>query len=248
MGKIREMCAIWLGKNTASKKELQSLLGLLLYVSKCIKVARIFLSRMLDTLRAHHDKNMIILDTDFKKDILWFYTFAQKFNGVAFFDKRPVKVMIELDASLTGIGGVCGNFVYTVPISLIQHHEENSVFFSIVHWEMYNILVALKLWGGAWKNQKVNIKCDNQAVVSILNTGKSSDKHLCTLARNILFLCACNDIHLTVIHVLGKNNIIADTLSRWFENGMAPTILKKHLINPCWVNVNSNDLHIDWSI
>ena len=159
-----------------------------------------------------------------------------------------MKALVEFDASLTGIGGVCGNMIYTVPISFIQQQEPNSVLFSIVHWEMYNILVALKIWGGAWKNQKVNIKCDNQAVVSILNTGRSSDKLLCTLARNILFLCACNDIHLTVIHVLGKNNIIADTLSRWFENNMAPIILKKHLIDPCWINVNSNDLYIDWSI
>ena len=103
MGKIREMCKVWLDKDTASKKELQSLLGLLLYVSKCIRVARIFLSRMLDTLREHHEKNIIILDTEFKKDLLWFHTFAQQFNGVAFFDKRPVKALVELDASLTGM-------------------------------------------------------------------------------------------------------------------------------------------------
>ena len=109
---------------------------------------------MLDTLRQCHNKKFIILDSEFKKDVRWFLTFAQQFNGVEFFDKRPVKALVELDASLTGLGGVCGEMVHAVPISFIQHQQSSSIHFSIVHWEMYNILVVLKLWGNAWKTKK----------------------------------------------------------------------------------------------
>ena len=50
---IQNMCKMWHNKTKCTKKELQSLLGSLLYISKCVRSARCFLNRMLDTLRAH---------------------------------------------------------------------------------------------------------------------------------------------------------------------------------------------------
>ena len=51
---IREMIDVWSTKHTCSKKELQSLLGHLLYIHKYVKPARCFLNHMLDVL--HHAK------------------------------------------------------------------------------------------------------------------------------------------------------------------------------------------------
>ena len=42
----------WLGKDVASKRQLQSILGLLLYIHECVKPARVFLNRMLDLLKS----------------------------------------------------------------------------------------------------------------------------------------------------------------------------------------------------
>ena len=39
---IKAMCSSWPVKSTCTKKELQSFLGSLLYVAKCIKYARVF--------------------------------------------------------------------------------------------------------------------------------------------------------------------------------------------------------------
>ena len=239
--KIRLLCAEWLHKTRVTKKELQSLLGLLLYVSKCIKAARVFLSRMLETLRKNHANKFITLDEDFKKDVRWFHEFVILFNGVSFFDKRPVKAMIELDASLTGLGAVWGEQVYVIPI---EYYGD----LTIVHLEMLNILVAVRLWGTLWKNHRVIIKCDNQAVVSVLNTGKSSDSILCAIARNILFQCAKFDINLRLIHVLGKNNELADTLSRWFQPNIKQELLYKKIPNPVWCNPPRTYLDINWCI
>ena len=44
---------------------------------------------------------------------------------------------------------------------------------NIASLEMINILVALKVWHLQWAGHRVLIHCDNQAVVSVLNTGKS---------------------------------------------------------------------------
>ena len=43
----------WAGKKSCTKRQLQSLLGLLLYICKFVRPARCFLNRMLETLRKH---------------------------------------------------------------------------------------------------------------------------------------------------------------------------------------------------
>ena len=80
---------------------------------------------------------------------------------------------------------------------------------------MINILVAQKVWHNQWSGCKVLIKCDNQAVVSVLTTGKMCDSTLAKYAGNIfLWLSACN-IDIMAVHVPGKMNPVADLLSRW---------------------------------
>ena len=49
--KIISLCKKWTDKTYCSKKELQSLLGKLLYITKCVKSSRFFLNRMLELLR-----------------------------------------------------------------------------------------------------------------------------------------------------------------------------------------------------
>ena len=57
---------------------------------------------------------------------------------------------------------------------------------TIVHLEMLNILVAIRTWGEAWAGTTVRIHCDNQAVVSVLNTGRTRDIILAAISCNIL--------------------------------------------------------------
>ena len=47
LAEVIHMCQIWAEKLACNKRELQSLQGSLLYVSKCVKPARIFLNCML---------------------------------------------------------------------------------------------------------------------------------------------------------------------------------------------------------
>ena len=46
---------------------------------------------------------------------------------------------------------------------------------NIAHLEILNILVALGVWHQFWANNKVAITCDNEAVVYVLNTGRTRD-------------------------------------------------------------------------
>ena len=96
--------------------------------------------------------------------------------------------------------------------------------------------------------KKLLVHCDNQAVVAILNSGATRDLTLAAIARNIFMESAKCDISLSVIHILGKDNPIADLLSRWYITDKANTKLRDMIPQPRWVNIPSNILEIDWSI
>ena len=90
------------------------------------------------------------------------------------YEVRPISADIYLDASLTGLGGAFGDFVYTLHIPKNFHN------YNIVQLEILNSVVALKIWGQLWQNKRIRIYCDNHAVVDALNSGKAFDPgHLC---------------------------------------------------------------------
>ena len=61
-------------KDVISKRELQSLLGKLLYISRCSRGSCIFVKKnhMLNDLHAHHDHKFIHPDEGFYHDLSWF--------------------------------------------------------------------------------------------------------------------------------------------------------------------------------
>ena len=69
MKRVHVMLQDWQTKLFASKQQLQSLLGNLLYIHKCVKPARIFVNRMLEVLRQNFDKRSITLTPEFKRDV-----------------------------------------------------------------------------------------------------------------------------------------------------------------------------------
>ena len=104
---------------------------------------------MLEFLRSIPEGNSIQIPLEFHQDLNWFLQFLKKFNGVTFFDVRPYKMEIELDACLPGVGAKCGSQVYASQL------PPEFGDFNIVHLEMLNILVALRVWRDQWSNQKI---------------------------------------------------------------------------------------------
>ena len=239
MRQIKKSVIDWQNKVTCSKRQLQSLLGQLLYIHKCVRPARIFLNRMLDLLRQNYDANTIKLTQAFRRDLRWFTKFVDKYNGVSMYNHRRVDHVIELDACLDGLGGVWKNYVYHIPIP--RHY----LGLTIVHLEMINILVALKIFGPFWANKKVLVKCDNQAVVAVLTHSKTKDPFLATCARNVWLLAALYDLEVTYVHIRGKHNIIADLLSRWVPTPQNVLKLQSHIPDLLWISVPENILELD---
>ena len=75
-------------------------------------------------------------------------------------------------------------------------------------------MVAAAIFGHQWRNQLVEFKVDNMAVVHVLNNTYSKDLHLMHLIRVLVFLASHYDFWFSTSHIEGKDNIFADALSR----------------------------------
>ena len=214
-------------------------LGLLLYVHKCMKPARAFLNRMLDLLRFAHGHQKVMLTPDFMRDLRWFTKFLPLYNGVSLYNHRPIDVSLELDACLTGLGGRSGNLIYHLPIAKGYRN------WTIVHLEMVNILLAVRLFKDLWASKKVLIHCDNAAVVTVLRSGKTRDPYLGACVRNVWYVTATYDIDLQYTHIRGIGNKVADALSRWEGTVEQWQLLGLHVVHPMWLQVSLDLLELD---
>ena len=168
--------------------------------------------------------------------------FLPDFNGVALYDHKNVAFQVHLDACLQGLGVVFHNLVYHVPI------PQGFCNLTIVHLEMINILVALKLFCKNWAKQGVRLFCDNIAVVQVLQSGHTKDPFLVVCARNVWLLAAKHDIEITYIHIAGKKNRTDDLLSRW--TGSLKDIQELNSLVPgfLWMKTSLSLLDLDCEI
>ena len=227
-------------------KVLQSLLGSLMFIHKCVRPSRFFVNRLLEALR-NVSTNTVKVSQDMKRDIMWFINFLPKFYGVTTYkhDNIPYTHTLEIDACLRGLGGVWNNNVFACQLTDQLVRDSN---LNITHYEMLNIIVVLNVWGVHWKNKKVQIKTDNMAVVDICRSGYARDKVLAAYVRNIWALTARYDIELVVVHIQGKAHNTADLLSRWEGSIDDYQKLGKLVNNPIWHDIKIEYLDVNFDI
>ena len=78
-------------------------------------------------------------------------------------------------------------------------------------------MLNIKLWKAELRDHKVLVECDNEAVVSVLNSGRTHNDALLQVTREIAYVCAINSIWVKAVHVSTKNNVLCDCLSRWYQ-------------------------------
>ena len=208
----------WLSKRSATKTELQSLIGKLAFVSKCVRPGHLFLTRILDTLRSlrcnHH---RVKLSAEFQKDIRRWMWFINIYNGVSFIPTELWSAsdsIFSTDACLTGCGGMSSDQYFHV-----KFPPEVLLRFTAIHLlEALAIVKALHLWGRHWRGLRILIYCDNFSVVSSLNSGRVQDKLLLVCLREIWFLAAVHELEICACHLLSSESRGADLLSHWHLN------------------------------
>lgn len=121
---------------TLSKRHLQSLLGKLIHVGKCVRPARLFISRLLQSLR-DMKRNFVKITSDMRLDLTWFREFMEAWNGVSLIPASHPSRTLYVDASGSGIGGSDGTRAYGGQIT-----PQTDPVLNISELEAANVVVA----------------------------------------------------------------------------------------------------------
>ena len=220
--RILRLLQSWSRKSTCTRRELESLIGSLHHACRVVVPGRTFLRRMIDLLCSFRNRNHPIrLNLEIRRDLQWWLSFFQDWNGMSFFLSPSVSPLPDLVVSSDASG--------TWGFGALWHCEWffSSWFFlpsgtSITFMELVPIVVAAHLWGSAWSRLRVQFLCDNRAVVDILNAGTSKSSDVMHLLR-LLTLAACrHNFVFSASHTPGRVNVAADAVSFTFT-GFPPS-------------------------
>ena len=212
--KLQEEVSQWVGRTSARKQEILSLVGSLQHVTKIVRCGRAFVSRMYRTaakLREMHFHTQ--LNSEFRSDLCWWNSFLTVWNGRSLLrwdnnDWNPDH-LIQTDAS--GAWG-CGSFwngqwlQWCWPPEWTQHN--------IMVKELVPIVLSCGVWGRQLAGSQVLFECDNSSVVEAVNNHYTKEQTAMHLLRNLWFFVAYFDIDVRCKHIAGVNNSTADHLSR----------------------------------
>ena len=206
----------WLYKTKVNRKELESLIGKLQFIAKCVKPGRTFIARLINWLKTMDKKGYYGIPLEARKDIAWWGRFLETYNGVSliWLTNKPITDMvIATDASSVGFGGTFGNEYFR---GRFPKELQGS---NIAVLELLAVMVALKIWGEQLQGMYFWVHVDNEAVSTILNTGASRHIGLQDILREVAYIAATNQFVIRARHIMGITNRIPDWLSRWQEPG-----------------------------
>ena len=211
---IKTELSTWLYKTAAKCREVESLVGKLQFVAKCIRSGRIFLGRLIRWIRDMNREIRYTIPIEAHKDIAWWSRFIQEFNGVAllWLAKEPsTDKILQTDACLKGFGGICGSSYFR---GRFPKQDQKC---NIAVLEMWAVMVGLKLFVEQLRGKYFWVHVDNEAVATVLNSGGSHDTELQNTLREIALIAAKYQFVIRARFILGVTNRVADWLSRWHD-------------------------------
>ena len=202
---------IWV-KRTQLKR-LQEAVGFLNFACKVVRPGRTFLRRLYDKCSiASAPHHYVRIDQEVRKDLRAWLHFLTEHNGVSLLLKEEwlssSNLMIQSDASDLGYAAVFGNDWFFGEFS----SEEKCL--NITVRELYPIAISIAIWPHLFHNKFVLFLCDNEAVVHIINKQTSKDKTVMSVLRFFVINCMKNNVLFRAKHVPGRENVLADYLSR----------------------------------
>ena len=232
---IKSEIKLWTRRSVISKKELQSLLGKLFWVSKVVQHSRPFMGRLLNQLRdmaTVKDNKKVKLLEESKKDILWWRQYLDKFNGINMIvneDPIPLSIAEMLDspyevcagdATPTGGGAWHGSEYWCGDLPTYLQDPKVPIHIK----EFWVLIVSSKVWGDTWTGRVMVIYCDNDSVCDTVTNKKPRDPTLLSLLREFLFVVVTKKFYPVVRKICTKENNLADHISRRFDEESATKI------------------------
>ena len=206
----------WERKSFTMRREVESLVGKLQFISNVVKPGQLFVSRLLAELKTMEWGKRYKLSWQCKKDVLWWKSFLPTFQGTGILwllDVPEIDAEFAVDACLKGAGGVRDTEFFRIqfPPSLTRQNLD------ITHYELWAVILAVRLWGPKLTGKIVRIRSDNEAVATIINSGRSRDGRLQSQLRELVWWLVHFQCKVKSVHIFGQKNKLPDLLSRWGE-------------------------------
>ena len=247
---LKGKIAVWQTKRSYTKRELQSIIGLLQHAATVVRPGRTFLRRLYDLLaitRAPH--HHIRLNAEAHSDLSWWSLFLESWNGVSIMAHHPISApLLTVVSDASGHWG-CGAYHKNEWLQL-SWSGFTTFETSIMVKALVPLVAAVALWGKQWTGSTIMCKWDNVAVVTVIGSRTSRNKAVMHLLRCLFFLEASFDCHLLASHIPGVQNELADDLSRNRLTSFLQKAPPSMSPTPCLVPQYLRDLlfhAIDWT-
>ena len=228
--KLRNLLELNISKKRISKKELESLGGLLSHCSHIIRGSRVFCKRVYALYKDIIKSNarFIHIPEIVKADLQWWLKFSKYFNGTAKIVVESYKFPMVSDSSLKGfaaylgrdwLAGVwhdndcinlCSSCAHVMGRPFAEYFDASNI--NVL--ELWPILQGVRRWFNVLKNKSLYVFTDNTQVMYMLINGGSSNVTCSHWVRELFWLTAIYNIVLIPKYVNTKSNLVADTLSR----------------------------------
>ena len=202
----------WQSMRFMNRKQLESLVGKLQFVSACVRPGRVLINRMLNEMRGLQRGKKYVIPSELRKDLTWWEIYLKRYNGVSIAWMHQLVTPDEVftvDASPLGIGCYLPDKAY-VRVNVPTCWQR----VNIAYLELWSVILGLRAWGDVLSGIRCVILCDNMCVVNILTYGRSKDLFLQAGMREVAFLQAVHRCELKVKYIKSHDNTISDMISR----------------------------------
>ncbi|CAG2200019.1 unnamed protein product [Mytilus edulis] len=184
------------------------------FCSRAIISARAFIRRFYDLIASVKNGKpyyTVRLNSEVKADARVWLNFLDQFNGQCYFPDRFWSTNESLELFTDSAGNVllgCGAYFqgHWVQYQWPSSWADTSILLDITCLELIPIVLSFMIWGRSFRNKKILLRIDNQALVSIENKRTSKSKRVMILIRQLVFLTMNNNIQFRAQHIEGEHN------------------------------------------
>lgn len=166
------------------------------------------------TAGVHTPHHFVRLNKQHREDLLVWEMFLNEYNGQSLWMEVAVSNS-DLDLYMDTAGSVGYAAYFQGQWSAGRWPEawsDSEFIHNLVLLELFPIVVAVKIWGGAFRNKRVQFNCDNMGVVNA-NTISAPSPPVVRLLRRLVLQCLSLNDFVYAVHMPGVCNTVADALS-----------------------------------